>query len=259
MGCEAEKWVLAQFTQKKMGEGYLKVYQEVVAGEPLVSVIIAVHNGAEHLAAAIESVLAQDYSNVEILVMNNGSTDNTETVARRYPQVRYHELPVANLNWARNQGVEKALGAILAFLDHDDTWPKDKLRRQVNYLKTHPEVAGVIGLQQMYLDEDCPKPHWLKADFLKEPQTAHLPSALMVRREAFETMGCFDERYAFASDVAWFFKANDLGIKIDLMPEVLLYRRIHRANVSHKLQSLHHEYLQIIRDSVQMKRSGASL
>lgn len=221
---------------------------------PLVSIIIPTHNGQQYLASAIESILMQSYTNYEILVIDNGSTDATGDIARSFPQVQYLYSEIADLAAARRCGVTLAHGEYIAFLDQDDLWTPDKLLKQVQFLETHPDYGAVIGLQQMYLEPGHAKPHWLKQLFLEKPQYAYLPSALLVRRSTFSITDNFNTAFSLASDVAWFLKAQHKGIQIGILDEVVVLRRIHDHNMSNKHISLQKEILSALKHSLEERR-----
>ena len=111
--------------------------------QPLVSAIIPAYNVADYLHRAIESVLKQTYPNIETIVVNDGSTDNTEAVARSFPEVRYFCQSNHGLSTTRNVGASRARGEYLAFLDADDEWMPTKIERQVAVLVQDDTVAGV--------------------------------------------------------------------------------------------------------------------
>src|SRR3989338_5449563 len=107
-----------------------------------VSVIIPAYNAASFVGEAIESVLTQTVRPAEIIVVNDGSTDETEQALRPYrAALTYIAQPNRGVPAARNSGIQVATGDVLAFLDADDTWSADKLARQVEFLRRHPDVA----------------------------------------------------------------------------------------------------------------------
>ena len=121
----------------------------------LVSVIIPVYNGERYLGEAIESVLAQTYKEVELIVVDDGSTDKSAAVARCFTDVRYCFQPNSGIGAARNQGADLARGGLLAFLDADDRWVRDKLLWQTKALAADNELAMVFGhVQQFPSPED---------------------------------------------------------------------------------------------------------
>jgi glycosyltransferase involved in cell wall biosynthesis len=112
---------------------------------PLVSVTIPSYNHAQFLGQAIESVLAQSYSNFELIVVDDGSTDNTAEVARHYSPVRYIYQENAGLSSARNSGLRQSCGEFLVFLDADDRLLPHALEAGINCMREHPECAFVSG------------------------------------------------------------------------------------------------------------------
>ncbi|MBI4573499.1 MAG: glycosyltransferase family 2 protein, partial [candidate division NC10 bacterium] len=107
---------------------------------PLVSVILPVYNGERFLAAAIASILAQDYQPIEVIVVDDGSTDGTAAIARSFQGVRYLYQPNQGPAFARNAGIAVARGAFIAFLDADDLMVPTRLSVQAGYLLAHPEI-----------------------------------------------------------------------------------------------------------------------
>ncbi len=113
---------------------------------PTVSAIITSYNNAPYLAEAIESVLCQDYQPREILVIDDGSTDDTKRVTESFgDQVHYFYKPNGGASSARNSGILLAKGQWIAFLDGDDRWRPGKLRRQLSLLEKAPEAAVVYA------------------------------------------------------------------------------------------------------------------
>lgn len=113
---------------------------------PLVSVVIPTYNRADHIAETIGSVLQQTYENIEIIVVDDGSTDNTpEVVSRFLPRVQYVWQENSERGVSRNHGLRLAKGEFVAFLDSDDLWLPDKTEHDVAFFGSHPEVGVVYG------------------------------------------------------------------------------------------------------------------
>ena len=123
--------------------------------KPLVSVIIPVYNREKYLAEAIESVLAQTYRPIEVIVVDDGSTDGSADIAKRFGSpVRYYFQPNSGAGAARNRGIAVARGSFLAFLDSDDLWVEDKLTHQMAAFERHSDVDIVSGhVRQFYSPE----------------------------------------------------------------------------------------------------------
>lgn len=115
----------------------------------LVSIVIPCYNGERYVAEAIDSILAQTYQHFEIIVVDNGSEDDTRGVVTRYPQVRYIRQPNQGGSAARNRGLIESRGDYVIFLDHDDRLQPNTLELGVNYLDTEPECAFVFGFYRL--------------------------------------------------------------------------------------------------------------
>lgn len=122
---------------------------------PLVSVLMPVYNGSEYLSKAIESVLAQSYRNFELIIVNDGSTDNSSAIIKDYlidPRIRYIDQQNTGVAAARNAGISIASGELIALLDQDDIWLPDKLILQVMFMKENPDV-GLVHTYARYINE----------------------------------------------------------------------------------------------------------
>jgi glycosyltransferase involved in cell wall biosynthesis len=221
---------------------------------PLVSVIIPVYNGQKYLAATIESVIQQTYQPLEIIVIDDGSTDNSTAIARSYSEVNYIYQNNQGVAVARNTGIANSQGEFIAFIDQDDLWTSNKLAVQIDYLLKHPNLAYTITKMRTFLESDIDKPAWLKAEFLDSDISAYIVGSLVAHRFIFNQIGKFNPIYKFGNDSDWFFRAIDAGFPATVIPEMLLYKRIHDANESHKIQAMTEDMLKLIRASIQRKR-----
>jgi glycosyltransferase involved in cell wall biosynthesis len=222
---------------------------------PLVSVIVPVYNRERFLAAALDSVFAQDYRPLEVIVVDDGSTDGTAAVARSYPEVRYLYQSNQGVAAARNAGVAASRGELLAFLDSDDLWASNKLSSQVGFLLAHPQVGLVLCHMDTFLEPGIERPAWIKPHLLEGANPANLPSALVVRRSVFERVGNFDAAYVVSEDVDWFARAKDLRIPLHFLPEALLHRRVHAGNLSQQVKLGQRYSLQALKASLDRQRS----
>lgn len=223
---------------------------------PLVSVIIPVYNGERYLATTLQSVLAQDYRPFEVLVIDDGSEDRSAEIVRGFPEVRYFHQRNQGAAVARNAGLENARGELVAFLDADDTWMPAKLSLQVRHLLDHPELGFVLTRQRIVLDPGVERPSWLKPELLADDSIGYVPSTLLARRSVFTRIGGFDPRLVPAEDAEWFFRAKDAGIPMAVVPEVLLHKRVHGANLSHGTAINQPRLLQALRASIERQRKG---
>lgn len=226
---------------------------------PEVSVIIPAHNSARYVGAAIESVLGQTFRDLEVLVVDDGSTDDTPKVTSRYgPPVRYVRQENQGVSVARNQGLELAVGRYVGFLDSDDTWFPGKLERQLLGLEA---ARGIRACYSSFLAvDDQLSPLGVR----RSRRTGHLLADLILRgnvvgsictvlceRSLFEAVGGFDPRLSQCAD--W-----DMWVRLArhtdflYIDEALVTYRQHDANMSRRPDLLE-------RDSLRVLEKGFSL
>jgi len=226
-----------------------------VHAEARVSVVLPVKNGERYLAEAIESVLAQDHPPHEIVVVDGESNDRSAEIAAGYDGVRVIAQQGTGFAGAWNEGVAASDGEILAFIDSDDLWEPSKLARQVECFRERPEVDYVITRVRFLADPRVPLPRGFDPALLEGDHVANMPSALAIRRTAFEAVGPFRTDYTIANDIDWFARAKDLPLTLCELPEVLVHKRVHDANLSYTAAGrLHEELLDLLRDSVARRR-----
>jgi glycosyltransferase involved in cell wall biosynthesis len=218
--------------------------------KPLVSVIITVYNGERYLAEAIESVLAQTQKPNEIIVVDSESQDNTEKVARSYRQVHYISDSRQGLANARNMGIDVCQGELIAFLDHDDRWTPNKLKVQVDHLINNPKIQYVNALVRLFLEPGFTLRTGYTKKSLNRAKVGRTPGTLVARKSLFERIGRFSADFVIGCDVEWFTRAKDNNIPMAIIPEVLLYKRLHNTNLSGNVQVNRQELFKIVRQSI---------
>lgn len=200
--------------------------------EPRVSVLIPCYNAGQYLAAALDSVLAQTYQDFEIIVVDDGSEDDSAAVVARYLQVRYFRNTHSGISVTRNLAVSKARGALIAFLDADDLWMPEKLEKQVAYLDDHPDCQLVFTLAENFYDGEPETMNQRQEQLLHANMDNYLASCC-IRRELFELHGGFREDYSHGEDTHWVTKLWAAGVNMKhCIPEPLYLRRIHDSNIS---------------------------
>lgn len=195
-----------------------------------VSVIVPVYNGENFLAGVIQNICRQEYQPLEIIVVDDGSTDETAKVAAQFgEQIHYiyqsNQGPAA----ARNYGIKLAKGDMIAFLDVDDLWADYILGEFVNYLTANPDVDIVQGLiQRLQLNTTGCGEYQL----VFEPyQFINLGSALY-RKSVFDKVGMFDELLWDNEDTDWYMRAWELNVSKVVLPKIMLYYRKHDNNMT---------------------------
>lgn len=196
----------------------------------LISVITPAYNSERFLAQCIESVLNQTHKHVEHLVVDDGSTDRTEDIARSFPQVKYKFQPNQGVASARNAGLEQVTGNFIAFLDADDLYRPKKLEKQLEALVSDPSINCCFTYFSNFIEEGCILDSELERYFLNR-EKINL-SSMLVPTTFFEQVGRFNTDYRTGSDFEWMTRAVELRAKIEVIPEDLLVRRIHGTNLS---------------------------
>lgn len=202
--------------------------------QPLfISVIIPVYNGQKYLSEAIQNVKNQDYKPLEIIVIDDGSTDKTVEIAAKFKDtIHYVYQENSSPAAARNCGIRMAKGDVIAFLDVDDLWSDDKLKLQASYLAANPSVEIVQGLiQQMKLSELAANNQPIFEPAHKPYSYINLGSAIY-RKSVFDKIGFFDETLSYAEDVDWFIRAWENGIYKVVLEQVSLFYRKHKDNMT---------------------------
>lgn len=224
---------------------------------PLASVILPVYNGERFLAAALDSVFAQDYDPFEVIVVD-GSEDGSAGIARSFSEVRYLYHPHhQGLAEARNIGIAVAKGEFVAFHDADDLMAPNKLSTQVGYLMAHPEVGCVLARQEVFLEAGIELPGWLQRDRVYGDLGGVPPMTAVVRRDVLRRVGGFDAAYQHSADSDWLFRMRASGVEIAVAPQILLRRRIHSANMSHENRAMGQNWLRSLKDKIDRRRAGA--
>jgi glycosyltransferase involved in cell wall biosynthesis len=197
-----------------------------------VSVVIPLFDGERFLAAALDSVLAQTHRPMEIIVVDDGSRDRGAEIARSYAGVQVVTQDNAGTAAARNAGIARAHGDLIAFLDQDDVWAPEKLDLQARRMAADPALGYTVAHHRCFLEPGCARPSWLRPEMLDGPVPGFVPGTLVARSWVFARVGLFDTRYAHSSDTDWFVRCREASIPMALLEESLLLRRIHGSNLS---------------------------
>lgn len=210
---------------------------------PLVSVIVPAYNAERFLGEAIESVLAQTYSPIETIVIDDGSRDATAEIASSYPQVQTIRQENAGPANSRNRGFAASTGELVTFHDADDAMTPDKLAIQVGHLLANPGVGIVMGEQEVIVEPGSKLPFWVEgssaqsevptrpAGVSDDDPPVHAMTMLM-RREVFDLVGPFDEGVRPAEDIDWALRAIEADVEIAKLPRVMLRRRVHPESLT---------------------------
>jgi glycosyltransferase involved in cell wall biosynthesis len=222
---------------------------------PLVSVIIPTYNSAHFLPDAVASVRAQKGARVEIVIVDDGSTDQTvEVLAELGPDIVYIRRENGGPAAARNTGLRAARGAWIAFLDADDVWPEDKLEFQLERLLQDDTLDLVSGKTRYVALPGC-LPSQIPPAVREPVSHIHLAAALF-RRSAFERIGFFDEGLRMGEDADWFLRAREAGLKILILPKVTLDYRHHTTNMTRSASLKDLQLFGVLRRSMIRRRAA---
>lgn len=203
-----------------------------------VSVIIPTYNYSHYISDAIESVLAQTVIPDELIIIDDGSTDDTASKVLPYVKffnwIKYYPQMRCGIGTARNFGIEKAQSKWIAFLDADDMFTIDKIEKQLDFHLMHPDIKLSLTWQIFKFEPDYYVPHYLLHRDLKMPTPNWGSSVWMFEREIYTIVGKFNHPIEMRTDVDWLERAVKLGYKRGFVSqEPLLIRRLHKVNASY--------------------------
>ncbi|MTJ10250.1 MULTISPECIES: glycosyltransferase family A protein [unclassified Anabaena] len=222
----------------------------------LISVIIPVYNCEKYLAQAIESVLAQTYQPLEIIVIDDGSTDASAEIAKGFGSVVQYCCQVnSGTAAARNRGLELAKGDYFAFLDADDLWVEDKLTRQMAAFINNPNLDVVFGQVEQFISPELADNLKAKLYVPDKLMPGHIPSALLIKRESFFRVGLFETHWKLAEFASWQVRLTEIGLQTMMLPDLVAKRRLHETNKGIQKKQYQTEYIQILKASLDRRRT----
>jgi len=228
-----------------------------ISENPLVSVIVPVYNGEEYLGEAIESIISQTYDPLEIIVVDDGSTDSSREIILSFPQIKYIYQENKGHAAARNQGIKASKGDFIAFLDADDFWVPEKISMQISEFIADPKLDIVTGHVRQFLDPQRGSVGKEKLNTDLPPLPGYSPIAILIKRDFLGVVGLFHEDVLVGEAISWFTKVLEFKPKIRMLPEVVAIRRIHGGNLSiQHQQEKNKAIIKILKTSLSRRRSG---
>ncbi len=224
-----------------------------------VSVIVPAYNAGLFLADALHSVLMQDRVPNEIIVVNDGSTDDTEDVLIEFgAKVICVSQTNQGIGAARNAGLGAAHGDIIAFLDADDLWPSHSLSCRLDKLLESPGIGLAYGAVEQFVS-----PHLetsVAASLFCPPGQLLAPHAggCLIRRELFDRVGLYRTDIIVGETIDWILRARDCGESFGVVNETVMHRRIHGSNTVLQNQDQRTDYLKILRQTLDRRRALTS-
>lgn len=223
-----------------------------------VSCVIPVYNCERYVGEAIESVLTQSVLPGEVIVVDDGSTDDTAMVVRAFGR-HVHLLAQENSgpSAARNCGLRAATGRYVTFLDADDLWHAEKTALQLSAFADDPQLKVCVAHVENFVSPDVPAElHAAEMAGRSEPMAGYVSACMMVPAEVFSIVGCFDESLKHTENSEWFQRARAHGLRDRMLPEVLVRRRLHAENRSKLFaDESRAEFLQMLRAGLASRRT----
>jgi glycosyltransferase involved in cell wall biosynthesis len=227
----------------------------------LVSVIIPVFNGAQYLGDAIDSVLAQTYRPIEVIVVNDGSTDASGSIAERYgPPIRCCHQVHVGIGAARNRGAEEGLGEFLAFLDADDLWVEGKLKSQIAAFSADPSLDMVFGCVRQFHSPELSDAQKRPIIYGRDSAPGYIAGSMTISAAAFQRVK-FTTDWRVGEFVDWYLRAAEAGLKSKMLSDVVLLRRVHTDNMGIRERNARSDYVRIVKAALDRRRGrnpGAS-
>jgi len=224
---------------------------------PLVSAIIPVYNGECFIEDAVNNVLAQKYPALEIIIVDDGSTDSTEEIASKLPaDIRYFKQKNGGPASARNRGVRDASGEFIVFLDVDDLWPENNLNILVDKMLQEPDMKVITGYAQIMRKNTVTGEYDLDGNPMESFK--NYIGAAIYRKSVFGKVGLFDPTLKFGEDTDWFTRANEAKVNIRRLEEITLFVRRHDKNMTKGKDLVELGVLRVYKKSLDRIRAQAA-
>jgi glycosyltransferase involved in cell wall biosynthesis len=248
---------------------------------PLVSVVVPAYNSGPYISECLESIASQRGAfETEIIVVDDGSTDDTRERVRQFGSVRLFEQRNAGPSAARNRGIAESRGSLVAFLDSDDLWTEDKLAIQTAIFVRHPAVGLVFGdcllfgdrgarPESMFAQAGLDEAFWGDPELVTDPyaklfQINYVPTgSAVVRKDCFELAGTFDGTLRYVEDLdLWFRLARHFPVAYTV--HICELKREHERNVSKNADAMALGYIDVLKKQQRLhgseiKRRGIRL
>lgn len=227
---------------------------DTISRSPTVSVVMPLYNAEHYVGPAIESILAQTKPATEIIVVDDGSTDDSAARVSAFSRVRLIRQQNGGVAKALNRGINESTGELLAFLDADDLWSAVKLEAQLKVLEGQSPPELVFAHSQHFHSPELPEP--IKQSILcpPDPMPGYLLGTLMTRRTDFLRVGLMDSQWQVGHLVDWYARATAIGLTSIMLADVLLRRRLHADNLSRRESSSRKDFAAILKRALDRRR-----
>lgn len=225
---------------------------------PSLGVFVPAFNAERYLAEALTSVLSQIPEDAEVVVVDDGSTDDTVAVAERFgPPVRVVRAPHRGIAGTINAAVAEMRAPLLASIDADDRWLPGKLRKQLDALDADESIDAVFGYVRQFASPDMTAEMAGQFAFSGEPMPGLMRGTMLIRRTAWDRVGLMETGLTVGEFISWYTRAIDAGLKMKMLPEVMYERRIHGSNTVILERDAQSDYLRIVKATLDRRRLAA--
>ncbi|HEX4271209.1 MAG TPA: glycosyltransferase family A protein [Rhizomicrobium sp.] len=226
------------------------------ADAPLISVVVPCFNTERYVAEALDSVLAQPVRGVQVIVIDDGSTDRSAEIIRAHDdRIEYRRQANGGIGAARNAGIALARGTYLTFLDADDIWTPGSLPLRLERLRGAECVYGGV---EHFISPEIQGEARERLGALPATMTARFAGAMLIEKRAFDRVGPFDAGLKMGEMMDWVSRAELAGVTTVLIDDIVLRRRIHGSNTVLRLKNQKGEYLRALKGALEHKRAAAS-
>jgi glycosyltransferase involved in cell wall biosynthesis len=226
--------------------------------EPTVTAAIPVRDGEAYLAEAIESILAQSRPLDQVVVVDNGSSDRSAEIARGFaPAVELVHEPQPGIGAARNAALRAASGDLVAFLDADDLWEREKTALQLAALEAEPGLQLVFGHVRQFVSPDRVDAEAELPAAPAAPQPGLYIGAMLARRSAIDAIGPWPEDVRVSDGLSFLLRAKELGLEQAMLAETVTLRRLHGDNHSIHNRDQRTEFARHLKRSLDRRRGAA--
>ena len=228
---------------------------------PTLSIILPIYNTEKYIRESLESILHQTYSDFEIICVDDGSTDTSMEIVREIADMDSAGRIVtvqleknSGIATARNAGIATARGTFIAFADADDIWKPKKLELQMAQFASDPHLDISFCMIQNFISPELSDEEKSLKNILLEPISGQVSGAFLAKKSSFDQVGLLNATYRIGEFIDWMARASDLGLKNNIIPEVLYLRRAHTTNTTLD-KPAHTDYLTIARQALLRRRS----
>jgi glycosyltransferase involved in cell wall biosynthesis len=212
-----------------------------------ISVIISVYNAERYLSESLDSVLNQSMPAKEIIVINDGSTDQTINILKSYgKKIKLIDRENKGVPYSVNEGLSEVKQPWIAFNDGDDIWSQNKLELQYNYLLEHKDLRILFGMMRQFISPELSEEDKASIYVPNSPEKALIRPAMLAHQSVFEDYGLFNPTLKAGDFIEWFQKIKENDLKFDFIDEVIYCRRLHKNSLSNE-EGVKDDFLKILK------------